>query len=110
MSNHTPTPWKQGWCLLDVTAGSDSKIIGSMLCQSQHPATEAIAHANAEYIVRCVNAHERIVAALRDITNYPRPALSSNDTEADNWITRYENYSKAFSTALALLAELDKPA
>lgn len=59
---HTPTPWKfnekNGLCYEIVTLGGAG--IASVMASMHHP--EAIA--NAELIVRAVNAHEELVNAL----------------------------------------------
>lgn len=60
MSEHTPTPWcavkyESGWALIGPT--SDDKIAR---------VEKTNGHANAAFIVRAVNAHEELLAALKE--------------------------------------------
>lgn len=62
MNEHTPTPWgavkyESGWALIGPT--SDDKIAR---------VEKTNGHANAAFIVRAVNAHEELLAALRSLT------------------------------------------
>lgn len=57
--NHTPTPWDQQGRHVNTTHG----VAPILSCNPEFPNAKA----NAEYIVRCVNAHDALVAALRDV-------------------------------------------
>ena len=64
---HTPTPWKVG-------ASSKVKIFRSddltMVCECDHSQiTFEESESNADHIVRCVNSHDALVAALDKISN-----------------------------------------
>lgn len=61
-TNHTPTPWRIG--------DAGRTVFGP---PNGNPSPETVAHtsrANAAHIVRCVNGHDALVAALRDLTRY----------------------------------------
>jgi hypothetical protein len=63
---HTPTPW-----MLDphfVLRDADGEWVTRLNTSRRHDNKhDPEAEANAEFIVRCVNAHDELVAALRDI-------------------------------------------
>ena len=50
----TPAPWRHSWRLLDIV-GPKGKLIAT-LPTSEHPASEARAHANAKLIIETRNA------------------------------------------------------
>lgn len=67
MSKHTPTPWRA------VRVGNTLTIAGAVpgyfaeirgACEGAHG---AMGEANAEFIVRAVNAHDDLVAALQNL-------------------------------------------
>lgn len=72
----TARPWRQGARLLDVTA--NGRIVAHVTCASDHPATEATAHANAAFIVRAVNAHEILLGIARVVQHF---ACECSDTK-----------------------------
>jgi hypothetical protein len=62
MTAHTPTPWKQlnkGM----VATSDESAVVGTFHNANGGPD-------NAAHIVRCVNAHDELVAALASIENW----------------------------------------
>ena len=65
MTGATPRPWKRGWRLREISG--DGRVVATIAPPSQHPASEARANADAALIVRAVNAHDELVAALRAI-------------------------------------------
>lgn len=77
----TARPWRQGARLLDVTA--NGRIVAHVTCASDHPATEATAHANAAFIVRAVNAHDAMREALELLymSHHPRHSADPCDCE-----------------------------
>jgi hypothetical protein len=90
MDKHTPTPWQYQWVrwMNDV----DLKIVdhktGRVLAILNKPTpflTVDEQEANAEFIVRAVNAHDELVAALKqaltDIEFYCERAEENPDTD-----------------------------
>ena len=73
-TNHTPAPWyadtELATCAV-LPAGTDDWRFAVAVCQppNYHPsgiaAANAESRANAAHIVRCVNAHDELVAALQ---------------------------------------------
>lgn len=66
MVKHTKTPWQVGPERENDTSArlfSGSRYIGAVWNSDENINQ---ARANAEHIVRCVNAHDALVAALRD--------------------------------------------
>lgn len=91
---HTKTPWRIGKSTQMGAVVADEPVpeIGGSDCVDYyggHLIAESIAPRNAEFIVRACNAHDQLVAALRDararlvsyasITNDRHPALASID-------------------------------
>ncbi len=65
MTEHTPTPWEIGACGTSIRAGEGGEIhIGST--HAGHGTFYSV-QANAAFIVRAVNNHERLLTALRQI-------------------------------------------
>ncbi len=72
MSEHTPTPWK--WCFEDASVlaiygpdGDEDHVLWAGICpacQETGGRCTAPSDADANHIVRCVNAHQGLVAAL----------------------------------------------
>jgi hypothetical protein len=62
---HTPTPWHHSECFLwaCVTTKADGR--GEVVCTAASR-DESAARANAEFIVRAVNAHDDLLAALKE--------------------------------------------
>lgn len=72
-ANHTPTPWvystaTDGTC--SIWCDHDVKVIG-------RAATET----NAAFIVRAVNSHDELVAALRKVSAGISPDMDSKDCD-----------------------------
>lgn len=65
-TNHTPTPWHAAGVTVYAPAGHTARatVADTTCCGSM---TRAEDEANAAHIVRCVNAHDELVAALRVI-------------------------------------------
>lgn len=63
---HTPTPWTQGFTSRDVAFVNGGHVVVCK-CDVGSNTAEADPRANAAFIVRAVNAHESLVAALQDI-------------------------------------------
>jgi len=74
-TKHTPTPWTQD----DTVITRNSRVIASVrdLCtDSQLPEDRA----NAAHIVRCVNAHDELVAALRNLVDETDHSIAKGGT------------------------------
>lgn len=69
MSKHTPTPWKVVTGLYGTTSiwadGEEMAICPINYDGARRPPEESTA--NAEFIVRAVNCHDELLAALEDI-------------------------------------------
>ena len=63
---HTKTPWYGNGRAI-VTAFCQKEIC---LCHAEDEFPEDIAYANAAFIVRAVNAHEKLVEALRNVSYF----------------------------------------
>ena len=73
MSEHTPTPWEV--FSTDNIKGPGGNIVAECTgysVKAKDPAQKAQGgrEANAEHIVRCVNAHDGLVGLLRDLTAF----------------------------------------
>ena len=95
--SHTPTPWFQ-------TVSHGNRFVKR--AHENDPAdicvmVEGEDTENADFIVRCVNAHDRLVAALRDIVDRD---LRYYNGLIDGGIIPVT----AVKNARAILAELDK--
>ena len=60
-TTHTPTPWHQGPYYKGDVESREGRI-----CECT-PLSSPRAAANAEFIVRAVNAHDDLLAALKDV-------------------------------------------
>jgi hypothetical protein len=60
---HTPTPWHVGSKVPNYIYARDGLDIIAQ-CDSANESTRAEENANAAHIVRCVNAHDALIAAL----------------------------------------------
>jgi len=63
----------------------------------------AIGNANAEFIVRAVNSHDALVAALKEITEHYCALVNSGD--AGSWDPEGEDEVKHARSALALVEQ-----
>ena len=59
----SPAPWRHGWRLLDIV-DSKGRLIAT-LPTSEHPVSEARAHANAKLIIKLRNANTTALAQAR---------------------------------------------
>lgn len=94
---HTKTPWHVAENGTDIDA-VDQKPPGTpdwCVATVDGGLRPGVAEANAAYIVRCVNSHERLVEALRDM-------VELDDCSSPRM------YIAAKEGAISLLAELDK--
>lgn len=65
---HTPTPWTTGKGTVTIRANTDGDkafIATTRTHGGYHQRDDDTCAANAAHIVRCVNAHDALVAALR---------------------------------------------
>ncbi len=93
MSEHTPTPW----------AASDVRVDATARKAHEGPTCIASSVANAAHIVKCVNLHDELVAAMEGL-------LASIDTAAD-YLTDlcYSNVCSAeVKQARALLEKINQ--
>ena len=111
---HTPTPWQ----LSSANAFHRAMIFAYPNHKQMAIAamTEGdAADDNAAHIVHCVNAHDKLVAALRDaekslgavsglLHSYPRP---SNDPNGRTLLNAEEHAKAACFVARAVLAEVE---
>ena len=71
MTKHTPTPWTAdlGGCItssgLPIVTGRNGALLATLAMNGHKGA------ANADFIVRAVNAHDELVAALRRMMEQP---------------------------------------
>jgi hypothetical protein len=71
---HTPTPWQIGSKVPNFIYARDGLDIIAQ-CDSWNESTRAEENANAAHIVRCVNAHDALVAALELCDGYLTDAM-----------------------------------
>lgn len=110
---HTPGPWK-----VDQYLGSRDWIIckdagnrGQGIDIARTVAATGKEKANAQHIVKCVNNHDRLVEALREVTGELHDEINAKYSEQD---LQYPRMQRAMSRdmdsivkARALLAELE---
>lgn len=88
MSAHTPTPWfhetRRTLARIQGTAAPGERLVAS-----------GVSPEDAEHIVRCVNAHDELVEALRKIV----------DVEDDAGKSPYERMSLTATIARVALAK-----
>jgi hypothetical protein len=77
-AKHTPTPWlayhAPGAAEIGLNA-AEGRIIGGiydMAWRENRKGVSEVTHANAAYIVRAVNAHEALVAMVRELRGLVR--------------------------------------
>ena len=100
--SHTPTPWTI------VNAPRNAGLHGRIYARGSvvadvHIQPDGIDAANAAHIVRCVNAHDKLVAALRDLLNACEGI--GGGINSDGAMNRWTN---AKYDARAVLAEVDR--
>lgn len=64
-TQHTPTPWKVDG--MDVVSPSEMIVVGCLQWCGEDRGGEG--EANAAFIVKACNAHDELVAALRDVVD-----------------------------------------
>jgi hypothetical protein len=64
---HTPTPWRNGEKYIEDIYGGDKFIAGVSVGFIKSQSDRDRVDADAAYIVRCVNAHDDLVAALQEM-------------------------------------------
>ena len=117
---HTPGPWTTRKEIDGMHADWETWICSGMtgvaVCNNQtrrstFKASREEAEANARHIVKCVNNHDRLVEALREVTGELHDEINAKYSEQD---LRYPRMQRAMSAdmdsivkARALLAELD---
>lgn len=100
---HTPTPWNVStWVEQPNNRTKPMVAAKGVTIAITHPAPicqESECEANARHIVKCVNYHDRLVEALRDMVNsYDLVELAECEPPA---------MTEAMGNAEALLAQLD---
>ena len=65
MSKHTPTPWHTMHNKLESSICGEGQFVARV--DGSETQTREEGEANADHIVKCVNAHDELVAALRDV-------------------------------------------
>ena len=103
---HTPTPWEACcWDIRDVPSINDRGGMsgGLMIATTRDSGHHVDQTANAAHIVRCVNVHDDLVAALRFCVD----ALQASETCLRSWNQRGGplNSEKAIFDARAALAK-----
>lgn len=68
MKSHSPTPWKVTSVGIPFIRDANDTTIG--ITEINCLQDEKTERANSEYIVKCVNMHERLVDALKTIQEY----------------------------------------
>ena len=96
MPEHSPLPWRESWDYRRVSRDSD-RVIGHATgpqhsCKGIHigdsgslqPDAETMAriHADAALMVRAVNAHDDLLAALEALTEWGRTYTSPRDANS----------------------------
>ena len=90
--SHTPTPWEAHYTII---IGPDSEVIADTSCKGARQAPRNTQKANAQMIVRAVNAHTELVAALKN--------LVERIEKANNWDQRNDG----LTDTRALLARIN---
>jgi len=96
-ATHTPTPWRVGGHCQPFQIVHSVRIANGTFVNDSVayvPETREEYEANAAHIVRCVNAHDRLVAALRIAMS----VIKAHHAESD----------VRLKDARALLAEIEK--
>jgi hypothetical protein len=97
-TNHTPTPW-ENQDGISIFSADDHEIANT----SRRHLSNAEACANAAHIVRCVNAHDELVAALEAVAD---AIYEYGNTDVDD-IARAQ-WSKVIDAGHAARAALEK--
>jgi hypothetical protein len=108
-TKHTPTPWRvvNGSLIKDELMPFDrDERYTALIATTGGHATGALADANAAFIVRAVNSHEHLVAALRNLVTASEAYSTVHAPDSDD-ITRMLKYADAFDKARAVLAAME---
>lgn len=62
---HTPTPWRVAECPEDIIGADDAAVATTDTSVISMISPEDVRAANAAFIVRAVNSHDKLVEALR---------------------------------------------
>jgi hypothetical protein len=85
-AQHTPTPWRNdGLAVSD--ASTQSRITGpdgTQVATAYGWGDKGLSHANAAYIVRAVNAHDELLAALKHFMAYSDDVMLGRKYSAAN--------------------------
>ena len=103
-TKHTPTPWRYEAATKTIRSDPANYWLASMDSWDG-----AVNHDhNAEFIVKCVNAHDRLVEALRDLLEVVECTCDQGECTADN-VTAGDACPEcqAAIPARAVLAELE---
>lgn len=72
-ARHTPTPWRvtrRHYKSLPHLVGHNGRYVMNAAPRGTYHRSEVLQVADAEHIVRCVNAHDELVAALRSLSKF----------------------------------------
>lgn len=72
-ARHTPTPWRvtrRHYKSLPHLVGPNGRYVMNAAPRGTYHRSEVLQVADAEHIVRCVNAHDELVAALRAVETF----------------------------------------
>lgn len=87
LKKHTPGPWKsdemaEDMALFHIT-GPDGRRVASVDCRTTFMEDVDEAAANAAFIVRAVNCHEELLAALKSMVSAFHPTQGGSDIYCD---------------------------
>ena len=110
LSKHTPTPWEYVHESSDYGTGDPTITFGFIQqCEDQEFIIASLivdvpdGRANGEFIVRAVNSHDALVAALKEITEHYCALVNSGD--AGSWDPEGDDEVKHARSALALVEQ-----
>lgn len=96
-NEHTPTPWS--YSDERGLTGPDNQIIACII--DSRATTQEEQDSNAAHIVRCVNSHDELLAALKVFVGQFDPAALCEDDLSDT------KYAKAARLAYAAIAKAE---
>ncbi len=115
---HTATPWRswhdEGNLITDILSDSDDTHIADVFvsttgdygeCGFDDDKAIAISQANAAHIIRCVNAHDGLVAALSALK---AAAFDVNELHLNKKTHSYRILRRALTHARAVLAKVEE--
>jgi hypothetical protein len=116
-SDHTPTPWSvNGFDPHIITAlrspgaawGLENRLATLDVGHPDEEGAREMALKNARHIVKCVNAHDGLVAVLKDLLEEAGEILGELNSERlnDGWDAWDDSDTPAIVKARALLAEI----